>query len=58
MVSHYALQNRCQHTINTKRSKNTFYSAPTITSFTLHNTRTWQWERNEGYLTTNFEVNS
>jgi len=43
---------------STMRRVKHFNNAPNITSSTHHHTWIWQWERNDGILTPNFEVNS
>jgi len=54
-ITHYRMGVWTQPTlIGAKHSNNT----PVLTSFTHHNIGIQQWERNEGILTTNFEVNS
>ena len=49
VLAHYRIGGVCRRTtlILAKR----FYSAPSIASFTHHNTGIQQWERNEGILT-------
>jgi len=52
-MAHYRIGVSTQSTL---RGAKNFNNAPTITSFT--HTEIPQWEKNEGNLTSNFEVNS
>ena len=53
-IAHYRIGVSTQSTLRGAKH----FNAPTITSFTHHHTGIRQWERNEGILTSNFEVNS
>jgi len=57
MVSHSAFREYV-FTRNQHREAKLFSSAPTITLFTHRHTGIQWWERNEGILTSNFEVSS